>query len=487
MEPPADVPASAAGSSAVRRVGAADLRRALAARVGLERRWAILIVVLSGLFTVAFTVTVLSNALDRMADDFGTTRATMSWTLTAPMLAFGIVGPAYGKLGDLYGHRRVFIGGLLGAGVFAACTALAWDPVSLIVFRGLSATAGSATGPATMAYINQLFGADERVKPLGYWSFVNAGAPVIGVVGGAPLVEHVGWRVIFAVQGPLCLLGGLVAIWLLPETVRRAGSRFDVRGAVSLGLGVAAVLFAVSQGQRWGWTSGWFLGIAAAGVALLAVFVRVERRAAAPILPLPWLRRRNLVVPVTSQTLTNFAYMGGFIMTPSVLQQGLGYSESASGATLIARPLAFAVAAPLAGMVTPRIGERTAAVVGSVSVALSMALFALIRADSPEWYVIVALALAGVGLGVALPALTSTVAASVDSRDLGVAGALQQLSAQIGAVAGVAVMETVREATGGTGPVLEGYRAAFWLAGVVAAAGGVAACWLRRSGPAVRT
>jgi EmrB/QacA subfamily drug resistance transporter len=453
------------------------------ARSGIDRRWAVLAVVLSGLFTVAFTITVLSNALDRMATEFGTDRATMSWTITAPMLAFGVVGPAYGKLGDLHGHRRVFIFGLVGAGVFAACTALAWNAASLIIFRGLSATAGSATGPATMAYINQMFGPLERVKPLGYWSFVNAGAPVLGVVVGAPLVEQFGWRIIFIVQTPLCLAGAAVAFFLLPETLRRPGSSFDFRGALTLGIGASMALFAVSQGNRWGWGSSRFLVMFGIGAASLIAFLLVERTAPAPILPLPWLRRRNLVATIVSQSLTNFAYMGGFIMTPSVLQQGLGYSESASGATLVARPLAFAIAAPLAGMVTMRVGERSSGVIGSTAVASSMVLFALVTPSTSGWYIVLALALAGIGLGVALPALTSTVANAVDERDLGVAGALQQLAAQIGAVAGVAVMETVRASarasSAGAGSVLDSYSTAFWLAAVMAGLGAMAASWVR--------
>ena len=178
------------------------LRRRIARRVGLEHRWAVLWVVLSGLFTVGFTITLLVVSLERIAVELDSTTAVMTWSITGPMLAFGVVGPAFGKAGDLWGHKRVFVLGLFFAGVFAIASALAWDAPSLIVFRTLSATAGSACGPSAMAYINRLFAPGERVKPLSYWSFVTAGAPVIGVVLGGPLVEAIGWRAIFAVQAP---------------------------------------------------------------------------------------------------------------------------------------------------------------------------------------------------------------------------------------------------------------------------------------------
>ena len=171
----------------------------VAKTVGLTHRKATLGVLLASVFTVSFTITLLVVSLKTVADSLGSTVTVLSWTITAPLLAFGVVGPAFGKSGDLWGHKRMFVGGLLFAGIFSLISGFAWNAVSLIVFRTLSAAAGAATGPAAMAYINRMFRADERVRPLGYWSFVTAGAPVFGVVAGTPLVEIFGWRVIFLV------------------------------------------------------------------------------------------------------------------------------------------------------------------------------------------------------------------------------------------------------------------------------------------------
>ena len=160
-----------------------------------------------------------------------------------------------GKAGDLWGHKRLFVFGLLGAAIFALGSAFAWNAVSLIVLRTLSAASGSATGPAAMAYINRLFDDDERVRPLGVWSFVTAGAPVIGVVAGTPLVEAFGWRIIFLVQVPLCLLGAAISQKLLPDTERQSNVRFDVKGSVTLGTGAVLVLLTINRGNHWGWAS----------------------------------------------------------------------------------------------------------------------------------------------------------------------------------------------------------------------------------------
>ncbi|MBM3828337.1 MAG: MFS transporter [Actinobacteria bacterium] len=440
------------------------LRRWLGRRVPIGRHWAVLVVVLSALFTVGFTITILAVSLGSIAGDLDSSISVVSWSITGPMLAFGVVGPAYGKAGDLWGHKRVFVCGLLGAGVFAALTSVAWDAPSMIAFRILSASAGAATGPSTMAYINRLFPADQRVRPLSYWSFVNAGAPVLGVIAGAPLVEAFGWRIIFAVQAPLCIVGVVIAVWLLPDTERSAEVHFDVAGSVALGLGATMLLAGVNQGPKWGWDSLLTVGLLCASIASLALFVRIEKRARDPLLPLRWLRTRNVAYPVLSQTLANFAYMGGFLLAPLVLSEVMQFDNSKISFVVIARPLTFALVAPLASLVTIRVGERAMGVVGGFCVVMSMFLFAAIDIESPLMVVLVALGLSGAGIGIASPAMTSLVANAVDERDLGVAGAMQQLMTQMGAVFGSVVMTTVQQASSGDDSSASSFVAAFYVA-----------------------
>jgi MFS family permease len=452
------------------------LRRRLARRVGLDPRWAVLWVVLGGLFTVSFTITILVVSLQGIADEFGSSVSVLNWAITGPMLAFGVVGPAFGKAGDLWGHKRVFVLGLLFAGVFAGATAFAWNAGSMILFRLLSASAGSACGPSAMAYINRLFEPEIRVRPLSYWSFVTAGAPVLGVVVGGPLVEAVGWRAIFAVQAPLCLVGVVVALWLLPPTDRLEGVRFDVRGSLTLGLGASLLLAGISQAPKWGWAAPATLACFAVSAASLVAFVHVERTTRDPLVVLAWFRTRNVAFPVLSQLLTNFAYMGGFILVPQLLERGLGLGESAIGLLVIARPLTFSLVAPLAAMVTVRTGERLAGVVGALGVVASMLMFVLVGSDTHRAVVVVALALSGAGLGIASPALTSLTANAVAESDLGVAGAMQQLMAQMGAVLGSVVLTTV--AAGATSANFGPFHAAFVVGAAVAGAGAVAAAFV---------
>ena len=441
------------------------IRQKIVRRVGVSRRKATLVVLLSCVFTVSFMITLLVVSLKTVADDLNSTTAIISWAITAPMLAFGVVGPGFGKIGDLWGHKRVFVYGLFFAGVFALCTAFAWNATSMIVFRTLSAAGGSALGPAAMAYINRMFDPSERVGPLGYWSFVTAGAPVIGVVAGVPLVAVFGWRTIFIIQAPLCLAGCLVAMWLLGDTERRKNVKFDIKGALLLGAGSVLILLAINRGPSWGFGSSRTLLVAVVGVATLGLFARVEQQASDPMLPLKWLRTRNVAFPVTSQALTNFAYMGGFMIVPQLLETGLGFSTSHIGWLIIARPLMFSLVAPFSGRVSSRIGERNAGIIGACAVVASMLLLSQIDVGASDLLIIFGLSLSGIGLGISSPALTALLANSVDNKDLGVASAMQQLLNQMGAVLGAAIMIGIHEATINSG-VVKSYSYAL-LAGAV--------------------
>ena len=423
------------------------LRQRIVRSVGVSRRKATLAVLLSCVFTVSFMITLLVVSLKTVADDLGSTTSIISWTITAPMLAFGVVGPAFGKIGDLWGHKRVFVGGLFVAGVFAICTAVAWDATSMILFRTLSAAGGSALGPAAMAYINRMYDPSERVGPIGYWSFVTAGAPVLGVVAGVPLVAIFGWRTIFLIQAPLCLIGCFIAMWLLGDTERRESVKFDVKGALLLGVGSVLILVAINRGPTWGFASMRTSLVALLGVVTLYFFVRAEQSASDPMLPLKWFRTRNVAFPVVSLALTNFAYVGGFMIVPQLLEIGLGFSTSHIGWLIIARPLVFSLVAPFSGRISSRIGERSAGVVGACAVLISMLILSQINLGSSDLVIAFGLSLSGAGLGISAPILTALLANSVDDHDLGVASAMQQLLNQMGALLGAAVMIGIHEAT----------------------------------------
>jgi len=471
------------------------------ARRSPRYRWWVLWVVLSGLLATNLLFTVFVVALPEVAKGLHTSVATVTWVVTGPMLAFGVAAPLVGKASDLFGHRRIFLIGIALETAVAALSALAPDAGLLIVARVLGGMVGAAVGAASMAMVLAVFDKADRVKALGFWSLVGAGGPVIGVAVGGPVIQLFGWRWMFVMQIPLLALSALLAIGVLPE--RAAGRRrpergnlqLDLAGAAAIATSVGAFLLALNRGPSWGWASpGVIVAFCVSGVTGM-LFLAAERRAADPVFPLHYLRRRNFVFPIMAQSFANFAYLGAFFLAPLLLEEVYGYAhnQSAVGFLSLPRPVVFSLIAPVAGYVAARIGERTAAIVGTSAVVASMAVFALTSHSTGLALVEVAFVLSGVGMGVGQPPLSASVANEFRPEDLGAASAAQQLMNQLGTVAGIQVMQTVQasafRAHGGTGGLLSSFHDAYVVGGAVALVGVFAAARTRstdrRQAPAV--
>ncbi len=225
--------------------------------------WWVLVTVLAGLFATGFTITIMAVSLKDIAHDLGSSETALTWVVTGPFLALALTMPLFGKLGDLYGHRRVYLLGFAGFTVGAALTAVAWSGPALIAIRVVGSIPGAATGPTSMALIMRAFPEDDRVKAMGWWALVGAGAPVIGLVAGGPLVDAVGWRWIFVAQVPLSLIALVVGVLVLHETPRRERVPIDVAGAVALGVAVVAVLLGLTLGAQVGWGNPAVVGLLA--------------------------------------------------------------------------------------------------------------------------------------------------------------------------------------------------------------------------------
>jgi EmrB/QacA subfamily drug resistance transporter len=440
-------------------------------------RWWLLASVLFGLFSVNVTFTIFNVALVNIARNLHTTETTLTWAITGPLLVIGVAAPTLGKLGDLHGHRRLYLLGLLGALVCTVLTAAAWNAPSLIVARLFSGLEGACLTASSWALLFRVFGPSERTKVLGWWSLVAAGGPVIGVALGGPVVQAFGWRWIFVAQVPLIAVALITNFRFLPETERTEGRPLDLPGAAALALGVGGLLFALNQGS-----SGWMRPpvLVAAGVAVVALiaFPWIERRSASPLFPTEWLARRNFTLPCIAGFAMNFAYMGGFFLTPLFLERGLNYSVGAAGLLQIARPLVFAVAAPAAGYLAVRTGERAAAVTGASIMVASMLMFTTVGPGSSVLFIVLALGASGLANGIAMPSISASVANAVELEHMGSASAGLQVANQVGVVAGIQVMETVQAGREHMGMVAS-FQAAYAAAAVVAAVAVVAAWGLR--------
>jgi EmrB/QacA subfamily drug resistance transporter len=405
--------------------------------------WLVLWTVLAGLFASGFSITIIAVSLGDIADDLGTTTQLLTWAVTGPFLALALTMPLFGKLGDIYGHRRVYIIGLAGFTLATLLTALAWSGPALVLVRTLGAIPGAATGPASMALIMRAFPDHDRVKAMGWWSLVGSGAPVIGLVVGGPIVDAIGWRGIFVLQTPIAAAALLLAIVVLRETPRRDDERIDWLGAVTLASATVSFLLALNLGGSEGWSSPIVIGLFVAAPIAFYAFLRVERSAPEPLVPLWLFTRRTFSASLAAQFCTNFAYMGGFIVTPLFVQGIFGFSVAQASLAMVCRPLSFSVSAPAGGYVAVRVGERRSAVTGVSLLVLSMGCFVVAATSETLALVFVGLVLSGLALGLSQPSLITEAANTVEPERLGIANAVQQMAAQIGAVTGIQVLSTI--------------------------------------------
>lgn len=409
---------------------------------GGRSRW-VLLVALSGLFATTFPITVLTLAIPDMADDFGVDQAGLAWVVTLPILCSALTLPALGKLGDLYGHRRVFLTGFALAVVATALTATATGPLQLIAWRTLSQVLGGATMPSSLALIGAVHHGPRRAKAMGWWAMISAGAPVVGLTVGAPAVDVMGWQMLFLLQAGLMLVP-VIASWLVLAETPRNAAQFDIAGTVTLSVGIGPLLLAVTQVPEWGFSSPAVVGCLAVSAVGLLTFTQVEQRAAAPLLPSELIRSRDALAAVSSSFFTSASYMGGYFLASLLLLEKFGYTATAAVPIIAIRPALFAVTSPIGGWLTGRAGTRVAAVAGSASLAGGLVGLAAGSATS-SLAIVIGLGFLGQGVGYGLlrPAISTALANSVTEQHLGIASASERLAAQVGIAFGIALMATV--------------------------------------------
>ena len=359
------------------------------------------------------------------------------------LLALGTLLLAFGRLGDVFGYRRVYVGGLAVFGVASLLCGLSGDVWTLAGFRvvqGVGSGMVQAIGPALLV---RAFPAEERGKAQGLFAISIALGITVGPTLGALLTEWSSWSWIFFVNVPLCLLGVVWSLRVLPGEGRVAGRAFDAVGAALLFGATAALLLAVLGGGRWGWTSPTELALVAASLVLGAAFVAAEQRVRQPTLDMGLLRIRAVWAGNASVLVAFAALFTATFLVPFYLQDVRGFSVIQTGLFLTPLPLATLIVAPFGGALSDRVGPRALTASGTAFICGGLVLLTGIDASTAAFGLVWRLAVAGVGLGLFIGANQSLVLGAVPPDRLGMTSGMLAQVRNTGQAFGVALAGAV--------------------------------------------
>jgi EmrB/QacA subfamily drug resistance transporter len=410
-------------------------------------RWLALYVLCAGVLMIVLDATVVNVALPSIQDDLGFSQTSLAWVVNAYLIAFGGLLLLGGRIGDLIGHRRIF---LIGLTVFTGASllcAVSQTQEMLIAARFVQGAGGAFASAVVLGMIMMMFPEPrEQAKAIGVYGFVASAGGSIGLLLGGLLTESISWHWIFFVNVPIGIATGLLARRLVasrPGLGLAAGA--DLPGAVLITSGLMIGVYAILQVSEKGWTSGEVLGLGALSLVLLTAFVLRQARIANPLMPLRLFRSRNLSGANLVLMLLVVGMFSMFFLGALYLQRILGYDPLEVGLAFLPGTIVMGtMSLYLSGPVTMRFGAKRVLIVCLAAMGAAMLLFARTPVDGsylPDLLPI--MLLFGFGIGLSFPALMQSAMSGVQPSDMGLASGLANTSPQVGGAVGLAVLATV--------------------------------------------
>jgi EmrB/QacA subfamily drug resistance transporter len=435
-------------------------------------------------FMVALDTLVVVTALPSIHRDLGGNVGTLQWTVNAYVLAFGAGIITAAALGDRIGRRRMYLLGLCVFTLASAACALAPDVGALIACRAVEGVGAAIIMPLGLTLLTSAFPAERRGAVVGIWGGVAGLAVASGPLIGGAVTQGLDWHWIFWVNVPVGL-ATLAGSWLRLPDSRGPAARLDLPALVLVAAGVGALTWGLVQAGQDGWGSAQTLAGLVVGLAAIAAFVAWERRTAEPMIPLGLFRSRSFSAAVATQFLMAAAIYSAAFLTSQYFQFALGDSPLGTGLRFLPWTATPMVIAPVAGLLSDKIGARPLIVPGLLMQAAGFAWIVYLAARSAGYGAYVApLLIAGIGISMALPSVSAAGLNAVSPSSLGKAAGVLNTMQQFGAVFGIAVATTVFNAHGSLASaarVTSGYRPALALAAALSVAGALTALALRRS------
>jgi EmrB/QacA subfamily drug resistance transporter len=458
-------------------------------------RWYALIVLCGGSLMIVLDTTIVNVALPSIRADLGFSETSLAWVVNAYLLTFGGFLLLGGRLGDLFGHRRLFLFGISLFTLASLVCGVSTTQGMLIAARAVQGLGGAVASAVSLSLMMTLFTEPaERAKAMGVFGFVAAGGGSIGVLLGGILTDTINWHWIFLVNLPIGVAVILLSLRLLPTAPGFASTRrLDVAGAVTITAALMLAVYAIVNGNQAGWTSGQTLGLLGGALALLGTFLAIESRVESPLVPLGLFRLRNVAVSNVVGVLWAAAMFAWFFLSALYLQLVLGYSPLKVGLSFLPANLIMgAFSLGLSAKLVMRFGLRKPLATGLLLAAAGLVLFARAPVDGNFLVdVLPSMILLGFGAGMAFNPVLLAAMSDVAPEESGLASGVVNTSFMMGGALGLAVLaslaasrsSSLRESGEGTLAALTGgYHLAFVVGALFAAAAAtIGATLLRES------
>ncbi len=458
-------------------------------------RWLALLVVCLGDLMIVLDVTIVGVALPSIREDLGFSETSLAWVVNAYLLTFGGFLLLGGRLGDLFGHRRLFLIGIVLFTTASLACGLAGSQEMLIGARAVQGLGGAVVSAVALSLIVTMFTEPaERAKAMGVFGFVASGGGSIGVLLGGILTDALSWHWIFLVNIPIGVAVYVLSLRVLPSSRGQAADgRLDVAGAVTVTAALMLAVYAIVNGNEEGWGSVQTLGLLAAAAALLIVFLVIEARVPSPLVPLRLFRLRNLATANVVGVLWAAAMFAWFFLSALYLQLVLGYSPLQVGLAFLPGNLimgAFSIG--LSAKLVTRFGIRLPLAVGLGLASVGLLLFARAPVDGSFVVdVLPSMILLGVGAGMAFNPVLLAAMSDVEQSEAGLASGVVNTAFMMGGALGLAVLASLAASrtdsllASGEDAVVAlngGYHIAFLVGAVFAATAAVLGAVLLRVG-----
>lgn len=409
-------------------------------------RWWALVVLASAQLMVILDATVVTIALPFAQRDLGIGEADKQWALTAYTLIFGGLLLLGGRMADYLGRRRIFLIGLVGFAAASALAGLAQTGTQLFLGRGLQGAFAALLAPSALSLLSVTFtDVKERARAFAVFAGISAGGVALGLIVGGALTEYVSWRWTLLMNTPVAILAliGAFAFLVRDIPVPRTGG-YDLPGALTVTLGLVAIVYGFTRAAEDGWTAGSTLGLLGAGAVLLVAFVAIEARSSNPLLPLRIPGEINRGGALLAALLIPIAMFAMFLFLSFYYQNTLGYTPLKAGIAFLPFPVGIAVSAGVTSALLPRIGPRPVMVTGALlGTAGLLWLTQLGYGDGYLVSVLPAQVLIALGMGPLFVGMQAVALHQVHAEDSGVASALLNAAQQVGGAVGTALLTTI--------------------------------------------